>query len=99
MVRDYYIDTFNPGNRKNNIDYNIDDYKNISIDGINIKKTSNYYGVSFYKNKNNWTGRIQINKIMNRLGYFNTEKEAALAVNDFLIKNNHNLHKLNKVEQ
>ncbi len=44
-------------------------------------KTSKYRGVTFYFQTNRWTAQISYNKVYYRLGYFATEKEAALAYN------------------
>lgn len=49
------------------------------------KGTSEYKGVSYYKSKRHktgyWVARIQVDGKVKRLGYFKTEKEAAIAYN------------------
>ncbi len=55
---------------------------------ISYSKTSKYQGVTFDKSKNRFTARIMINRKSVRIGQYKTEDEAALAYNDYIIKNN-----------
>lgn len=41
--------------------------------------TSGILGVRFNTNRNKWTAEIQANKVVHRLGYFNTKEEAVAA--------------------
>jgi hypothetical protein len=51
-------------------------------------KTSKYQGVTFDKSKNRFKARIMINRKSVGIGHYKTEEEAAIAYNDYLIKNN-----------
>jgi len=70
----------------------------ISIDGYtNLAKSSKYYGVHYDTNRGKWVGRVYFNKKNKALGRFTTELEAAEAVREFCVANNHNLHKLKDI--
>ena len=47
----------------------------------NRNTSSRYKGVNFNKNNNKWRSQIGINKVSHHLGYFVSEKQAALAYN------------------
>jgi group I intron endonuclease len=51
---------------------------------------SKYFGVNYTSNNNRdyWRVRFRINNKMKSIGYFKTEEEAALAYNNYIIKNN-----------
>ena len=82
----------------------VDHINNVSIDNIlvnlqlisqreNLSKdkkggTSRFVGVSWSKKYKKWVSQIQINGKNKRLGYFNSEKEAAEAYQDELNKLN-----------
>jgi len=57
--------------------------ENRIIKGIYTRKnkTSHYKGVSWFKSTKKWRANIYINKKQKSLGYFDVEKEAALAYN------------------
>jgi hypothetical protein len=61
-----------------------------SFNFYKVSFSSKYYGVSFFKQSEKWLARTS-----RHLGYFKTEKEAALAVDDYIIKNNLDKSKLN----
>jgi hypothetical protein len=48
--------------------------------------TSKYKGVSFHSQTNRWVSHIRINKKLVHLGYFKSEKNAAIAYNNAAIK-------------
>ena len=49
---------------------------------------SGYVGVSWYKGSNKWVAKIQANKIVIHLGYFNSVQEAVEARDNYIIENN-----------
>lgn len=70
----------------------------ITINGYeNMHNTSPHYGVSYDKDRNKWAAQVYFNKKRVSLGRFLTELEAALAVRDFCLLNNHNTHKLKDI--
>jgi hypothetical protein len=50
--------------------------------------SSQYQGVYYYKNGNNWKSQISINGKKKHLGYFATELEAFLAWKAYVVQNN-----------
>jgi hypothetical protein len=60
-------------------------------------KTSKYKGVGFYPNLNKYSCRIRINYKLKHIGYFETEKEAALKYNEMAIFYHGKFAKLNEV--
>jgi len=58
---------------------------NSSKDQFRKGTSSNFTGVSFYKQNNKWASQIQIGQISHHLGYFDNEKEAALEYRKALI--------------
>ncbi len=54
---------------------------------IKYNKKGKYAGVDFNKQLNKWRSRLKVNKQEIHIGYFNTEDEAVLARNDYIIKN------------
>lgn len=61
------------------------------------KPNSEYYGVYFYKGdkwkpkkdrSKNWAAQVTVNSVWYYLGYYSTAKEAAIAVDIFIIKTN-----------
>ena len=50
--------------------------------------SSKYFGVSFHKSNNIWRTITRINGKQIHIGYFKTEKEGALAYNEYIIKHN-----------
>lgn len=61
-------------------------------------KTSIYKGVYFDKRRNKWEANIEVNKNKKYLGRFNTEKEAAIARNAYILECNlGEFFKLNEV--
>jgi hypothetical protein len=63
-----------------------------------IQKKSKYKGVSRNEKTLKWTARALYNGKTKHIGSFQTEKDAALAYNEFLIENDGNLKLLNKIE-
>lgn len=61
------------------------------------KKSSNYIGVYFCKEKQKWRSKIEVNKICKYIGTFITEEEAVIARNMYII--NHNLEEFFKIQQ
>ncbi len=60
------------------------------------KKKSIYNGVSYSKIAKKWIACIVINKKQIHMGYYEDEKDAAKAYDDFILKNKRNLrYKLN----
>lgn len=55
---------------------------------ISHSKSSKYQGVTFDKSKNKFRARLMINRKSIIIGQYKTEEEAALAYNDYIIKNN-----------
>jgi len=51
-------------------------------------KTSIYKGVHYDKARNKWTARIEVNKIVKHIGRFNTEEEAGLARDAYILEHN-----------
>ena len=56
-----------------------------------LKSSSNYTGVSWNKNKLQWSSVIGINGKVKHLGYFNSEIEASLFYENALFNHNNNL--------
>jgi len=50
--------------------------------------SSQYIGVSWHKSINKWRANCNINKKQNYIGYFDDEKDAGKAYNDFVILHN-----------
>jgi hypothetical protein len=50
--------------------------------------TSQYIGVSWYKRNNKWQTKCNLNGKTIYIGYFDDEREAAKAYNEFIIKHN-----------
>jgi hypothetical protein len=50
--------------------------------------SSNYKGVSYYKSRCKWIAKITINYKGHHLGCFQTEAEAGIAYNNYIIENN-----------
>lgn len=66
---------------------------NRQLNTRNSKKKQNtsskYKGVCFYKQTKKWQSNIRIEKkLLVHLGYFDTEEEAAIAYNQYIIDNN-----------
>lgn len=61
------------------------------------KCSSIYKGVSYFKILNKWRCDIRINKKAIYLGLFETEKEAGLAYNEYIINNNLEYFILNEI--
>ena len=91
---------FNPNNHpcidhKNGIkhDNSIENLRwcSVSQNMRNMKKrentTSRFKGVSFVTKHGKWVARFNINKKQVIVGYFNDEREAAIAYNNFVILN------------
>lgn len=78
-----------------NLNFDISNINHYLINPISIKKTkiksSIYYGVTYYKYGSKWRVVVKSKGV----GYFKTEKEAALAVDSYIIKNNLDKSKLN----
>lgn len=72
---------------------NIPDWQKIDI---TKKRTSQYSGVSFKKKPQKWETSIYFNGKHNYIGSYKSELEAAIAYNEFIIKNNIN-KKLNSI--
>ena len=67
------------GNPKNNLAENLEWVTHFENQSHKVKfwnRTSEYLGVSFYKQTNKWKSQIQYNKKKIALGYYNTEIEA-----------------------
>ena len=62
----------------------------------NPNYSSSNYGVTYDKNRDKWSAQVYFEKKRKALGRFTTEQEAAQAVKEFCITNNHNIHKLTK---
>jgi len=74
-------------NKLNNNLYNLEyctQSQNLASKVYNKKKTSIYRGVSIclWKKERQWTAQISCNRHIKRLGYFNTQEDAALAYNE-----------------
>lgn len=63
-----------------------------SENSLNKKKSqgtsSQYKGVSYYKKYDKWEATARLDRIKKHIGYFATEKEAAIAYNDYIILSN-----------
>ena len=74
---------------------------NRSLNNRNTRKrnscVSNYKGVDFVKKDNIWRCRISINNTRINVGSFETEKEAGLAYNNYIVNNNLTHFILNKL--
>ena len=77
-------------------------YASSAQNSMNSKKqqntTSIYTGVSFYKSLNKWRAQIQIDGSKKHLGFFENEKDAALAYNKAASHYFGEFAKLNKIE-
>lgn len=61
--------------------------------------SSKYIGVCFHTRDKKFQSRIQVNGKLIHLGYYLTEKEAALAYNDYIINQNLSHFNLNIIEE
>lgn len=62
------------------------------------KGTSRYKGVHWSKKAKKWEGYARRDKKAHWFGYFDSEEEAALAYNNFVLQNEDHICTLNKVE-
>jgi len=60
-------------------------------------KTSKYKGVTWWKSQKSWTAQIMANYKIHFLGYFDTEKEAAISYNKAALKIHGDYAYLNKI--
>lgn len=77
-------------NKQNNVISNlrwVTNAENIRNQNKRNGCSSKHKGVSFDKNRNKWTTKIKINYKTKNLGRYETEEEAALAYNNFIIEN------------
>lgn len=87
---DLYIINNNLDRKRN---FNDEDLNNlltinkISYKEKNIDKTSSFYGVSFNNKSKKWNSQIWIDGKPKYIGSFNTEEDAAVAYNIFIINN------------
>ncbi len=66
---------------------------------LKVRGISRYKGVTFFPKRNKkWCARIRYNSKMNHLGYYTTEKEAAIAYNKAAIEVFGDFANLNKLE-
>lgn len=77
-------------NEINDCDTNIEKYR------VKRKKSSQYFGVTWNKNRNKWEGQLYINKKIKKLGLFENEIDAGISVNNYITENNLN-KPLNKI--
>lgn len=68
----------------------------------NVSKQKNtrskYIGISFHKVNANYMARITVNKTRIHIGSFNTEKDAAIAYNNYIISHNLSHFNLNLID-
>jgi hypothetical protein len=62
------------------------------------RPSSKYKGVSWLKKRKKWASKAKINKKLIWLGYYDLEKDAARAYNDFASKNFGEFARLNVIE-
>lgn len=94
---DYYNILVNSFSTLNGVLEDGETVPGITAEGYyNPNYSSSNYGVSYDKNRGKWSAQVYFEKKRNALGRFATEQEAAQAVKEFCITNNHNIHKLTK---
>lgn len=62
-----------------------------------LKKGSKYKGIYFDKSRSKWVAQISINGKTTNIGRFYTDKQAAMAYNEFAIKHYGSFAKLNEI--
>lgn len=55
---------------------------------VDYSNKSKYIGVSLIAGKENWKSYITVNKKRITIGHFNTENDAVIARNNFILENN-----------
>jgi hypothetical protein len=94
---DYYNILVNSFSTLNGVLEDGETVPGITVEGYyNPNYSSSNYGVTYDKNRGKWSAQVYFEKKRNALGRFATEQEAAQAVKEFCITNNHNIHKLTK---
>ena len=87
LAYDIYI-LDNKLSRKTNFEITYINNNRHILNRLEKPKVSIYVGVSSRKRKPCWTAEISVNKKRARLGFFDTEVEAARAYNNYIIENN-----------
>lgn len=99
LCEDQFIDHIDR-NRQNNNPNNLRVVTK-SENNRNITKRKNtsskYIGVAFHSRDGKFQAYIAVNKKSKHIGYYDSESEAALAYNNYIIKNNLTHFNLNKI--
>ena len=75
--------------------------QNIQTQNCRVIRSSNksgYRGVSWDKKSNKWRSQIQVNKQKKHLGFFDNKIDAAIAYDNYVIKNKL-AHSINSIQQ
>lgn len=80
-------------NNKDNLEWSTcqNNHNHATINNLRkFKKYSKFYGVSFVNRQQNkkWCAQLTIDKKHKHVGYYETEIDAAIAINKFIIENN-----------
>lgn len=92
-----HIDGDRMNNRRSNLRLSTKLQNRLNSRKRGDKTSSQYKGVSWHKHEQKWQARITVNKKVITLGYFTSEKVAALAYNDAAKKHFGEFASLNEV--